>query len=247
MKRRDRWVIGAGVLLAAAAMAYVPARVMGAAKQREALWQSRWSELRARPASLERYRDDDARLRAAGAAPGRVVFLGASVTEAFDLAQRFPGAPFVNRGVSGQLLWQEYLRLDDDVLSLRPDAIVPEVCATNFDRHAPSLAQTQRWYTLLIERARDRGVHPVVATVIPVTRAYAQEEGGSEMPAHIAAMNAWLRDYARTHGDPLVDWAAALGDRDGNLRNEFTTDGLHPNDLGYARMTDAVRVALMHR
>ena len=44
-------MIGAGVLLAAVAMAYVPARVMGVSKQREALWQSPWSRLRASPAS----------------------------------------------------------------------------------------------------------------------------------------------------------------------------------------------------
>lgn len=225
-------------------MAYVPYRYVTNAKQRATLWETRWSRLRSQPASLGHYRDDNERLRR-DRRDGRVVFLGASVTEGFDVARLLPTTPAVNRGISGQLLWQEYLRLDDDVLSYAPAAVVPEVCATNFDARAPSLEETERWYTRLVETARARGVRPVLATVIPVTRSWARSEGGGEaVLARIAAMNAFIRAYAHAHGDALIDWAAALGDAHGELQSALTDDGLHPNREGYARMAGATAAAL---
>jgi lysophospholipase L1-like esterase len=237
--RRGVMIVTAAAL-GCAAMAYVPYRYASSAKQRAELWETRWSRLRASPASLDRYREDNARLRREPRA-GRVVFLGASVTEGFDVARVLNDGRAVNRGISGQLLWQEYLRLEDDVLSYAPSVVVPEVCATNFDARAPSLADTQRYYERLVESARARGVRPVLATVIPVTRAWARDEGGGEaIEGRIATMNAWIREYARAHGDALIDWAAAMADERGALRAELTDDGLHPNAAGYARMGQVV-------
>nr|MBK7066041.1 hypothetical protein [Deltaproteobacteria bacterium] len=79
-------------------------------------WHDRWLALHSDPTHRVRYRADNERLRNEGVVTGRVVFLGASITDQLDLAGEFPGVPFVNRGDSGQLVWQQYLRLEPDAL-----------------------------------------------------------------------------------------------------------------------------------
>src|SRR5436309_2992064 len=52
-------------------------------------------------AGLSRYRDADAQLASTTAA-NRVVFLGDSITDFWDLQKFFPDQPYVNRGIGGQ-------------------------------------------------------------------------------------------------------------------------------------------------
>src|SRR3954454_23404091 len=57
--------------------------------------------------NLTRYRQADL-----DAAPStqRVVFMGDSITDHWDIAASFPGKPYVNRGISGQTTPQMLLR-----------------------------------------------------------------------------------------------------------------------------------------
>lgn len=54
----------------------------------------------------------------------RVVFLGDSITDLWDLARFFPGKPYVNRGIGGQVTAQMVLRFQQDVVDLKPAAVV---------------------------------------------------------------------------------------------------------------------------
>ena len=77
---------------------------------------------------LKRFRAANAKLvdkqGAPGAAGQRVVFFGDSITEAWPLAKYFPGKPYVNRGIGGQTTSQLLVRFRQDVVSLRPAAVV---------------------------------------------------------------------------------------------------------------------------
>jgi acyl-CoA thioesterase-1 len=234
--------LAAAVLAAGAAKVY---RIASDLRARSTRAEDRWRRIARDPGGLAHYAADNARLRAAGRVPGRVVFLGASITEGMDLARRFPGAPFVNRGLGGQLVWQQLLRMPDDVLSLEPDVAVFKVCAINFEADAPPIEQTQRYLAQMVEDARAHRVRPVLATVVPISRGYAAEQAPTPVAQRIDAMNRWIRAYAAAHGDAVLDYAAALADAQGYLPDALTTDGLHPNEAGYARMAGVVRAALL--
>src|SRR6266568_4684516 len=55
---------------------------------------------------LGRYYADNQRLLQSPPDPGRVVFMGDSITDGWKLAQYFAGKPYVNRGISGQTTLQ---------------------------------------------------------------------------------------------------------------------------------------------
>ena len=54
----------------------------------------------------------------------RVVFIGDSITDLWDLGRYFPHRPYINRGIGGQVTAQMVLRFQQDVVSLRPAAVV---------------------------------------------------------------------------------------------------------------------------
>ena len=55
--------------------------------------------------------------------PGRVVFMGDSITDGWRLEEAFPGKPYVNRGISGQTTAQMLVRIYPDVIALKPAAV----------------------------------------------------------------------------------------------------------------------------
>src|SRR5947209_6754962 len=74
--------------------------------------------------NLGRYRDANAKLGPPKAGENRVVFLGDSITDSWNLAKYFPGKPYVNRGISGQTTPQMLIRFRQDVIDLQPKVVV---------------------------------------------------------------------------------------------------------------------------
>lgn len=209
------------------------------------LWHGRWLALHGDPGGRDRYKADNERLRSQGVVPHRVVFLGASITESIDLERSFPGRPFVNRGTGGQLVWQQFLRLDDDALSLRPEAVVLKMCAINLLPDAPTFEDTQRYYAMMAERVRGRGVKAILATTVPVSRRWDMAEADGRATPQIVRFNQWVRDQARLHHDTLLDYAQVLSDDQGYLPDSLSDDGLHPNETGKRRMVELIRTVLI--
>jgi lysophospholipase L1-like esterase len=205
------------------------------------LWHSRYTALRADPAGLARYRADNEQLRRQPRVTNRVVFLGASITEAFDFSRSFPNQPLVNRGVGGQLISQQRLRLEDDVLALSPATVVLKVCAINFLPGAPGQTETKRDFLAMVDALHQRGIRVVLATAVPVTRRYDREDGGGNAAEQIVQFNQWMRDRAHQSGDTVLDYEAVLADAQHYLPDALTDDGLHPNAEGQRRMMEVIR------
>ena len=75
-----------------------PVSPLTAEKQRADRLQARLNDF----ANFARYRDANSKLAPPAKDEQRVVFIGDSITDSWKLDQYFPGAPYVNRGISGQ-------------------------------------------------------------------------------------------------------------------------------------------------
>ncbi|MEZ4390742.1 MAG: GDSL-type esterase/lipase family protein [Polyangiales bacterium] len=240
--KRIAFVVAAGVVIAAGGLVTLKAWRY---RKEAQLWHGRWLSLHSDPGGRDHYRADNERLRAQGVVRHRVVFLGASITEMLDLAGSFPDRNFVNRGAGGQLVWQQFLRLDDDALSLRPEAVVLKMCAINLLPDAPPLEEAQRYFAMMAERVRGRGVKAVLATAVPVSRRWDMAEADGRATPQIVRFNNWVRDQARLHHDLVLDYAQVLADDQGYLPDSLTDDGLHPNEVGRRRMLALIRTVLI--
>lgn len=156
----------------------------------------------------------------------RVVFLGDSITDRWDLEASFPGRPFVNRGVGSQITAQMLLRFHADVIALKPRAVVILAGINDLQRflQVQSLDEIEANFAAMDEMARANGVRVVFCALLPVNNYTdnARDMLTERRPDEIPALNAWLAAYAVAHGAQFADYSPALIDAKGLLRAEFT-------------------------
>lgn len=195
---------------------------------------------------LGRYYADNQSLRQLPPDPGRVVFLGDSITDGWRLAQYFPGKPYVNRGIGGQTTPQMLVRLFPDVIALQPAALLVFAGTNDIARNTgPStLTMIEDNLQAIAELAQAHGIKVVLCSVTPVSDYTARRQTPERPPSDILKLNAWMREYAATANAVFADYYAALVDETGMLKQGFSGHGLHPNDKGYALLVPVAEAAI---
>jgi lysophospholipase L1-like esterase len=204
---------------------------------------------------LSRFAAANRELAAPAARERRVVFFGDSITDNWSrqsFGGFFPGKPYVNRGIGGQTSGQMLARFRQDVIALRPRAVVILAGTNDVSGNVGPLEPEiiQGYLTSLAELARLNGIKVVLAALLPV-RDGVLDPGGKPIvrtkdrpPATLVAMNRWIADYARRNKHVFLDYHAAMADEAGALKPELTYDGLHPNAKGYAVMGTLAEAAI---
>jgi lysophospholipase L1-like esterase len=195
---------------------------------------------------LGRYHQDNLRLEAAPPVAGRVVFLGDSITDGWDLAKYFPGKPYVNRGISGQTTTQMLVRMYADVIHLHPAAFVL-LAGTNDiagNTGPETLEMLQDNFRAMCELAESHHIKIVLCLLTPVSDYGKGKQTDRRPPADIVSINNWLEGYARDVHAELADYYAALVDDQGMLRQGYSEDGLHPNARGYELLAPIAAAAI---
>ncbi len=168
------------------------------------------------------------------------------------------GVAVANAGIGGNRLLDDgtglnaLARFDRDVLAVPgvSHVIVLEGVndigtATRQRQPLPTADRLIAAYRQMIDRAHDRGVRVILATILPYRGAgYWSAEG----EAVRIAVNAWIRT-TRT-ADGVTDFDRALRDPQALDRMAARFDGgdaLHPNDAGFAAMAQAIDLKMLRR
>jgi len=168
-----------------------------------------------------------------------VVFLGDSITQGWGDAfrNRFPGMKLANRGIGGDTTRGMLIRLEEDVLSLDPKAIVllmgtndigvgidAEVIGRNFEKIVAAI------------KAHDRNVPIVLCRIFP---------SAAEKKRPVSAIQkANERLEAIVKGDrqiTVLDTWTLFANEEGEARSDWFPDRLHLNDDGYEKWASALR------
>jgi lysophospholipase L1-like esterase len=185
---------------------------------------------------LERFKEADLKLAPPAAGEKRVVFMGDSITEGwhFDAPGGvFAAKPYVNRGISGQTTPQMVLRFHQDVIALQPKVVVI-LAGTNDiagNTGPMTLEDTEANLAAMAEMATANHIHVVLCSILPAFD-YPWQPGLMPAPK-IDEINAWLKDYAATHGHVYVDYHSAMKDERDGLPANLSHDGVHPTPAGY--------------
>lgn len=184
---------------------------------------------------LGHYRDDNARLLAAGTKVD-TVFLGDSITEGWARTDtEFFSKGNVGRGISAQTSPQLLVRMHADVVALKP-RVVHIMVGTNDIAHNTgpmTAADTQNNITAMCEIAKQNRIRIVLGSVPPASKYWWRPEANPKPEA--LAMNQWLIGHAKAIGAQYADYTAAF---------VIAKDEVHPSPEGYALMKPIAEAAI---
>lgn len=196
------------------------------------------------------YAPANAALRPPRTGEERVVFIGDSITDGWDLARAFPGKPYINRGIGSQVTAQMLVRFEQDVVALSPRAVV--ILGGTNDIHGVLQRETPGTIAANIGAMADiadaHGIAVVLSSILPVSdhSAATRHVVVDRPPATIREVNRRLSALARARGYAFADYNPVLADAGGKLRADLSADGLHPLASGYLLMAPVVRAAIAH-
>jgi lysophospholipase L1-like esterase len=189
---------------------------------------------------LDRYAEENRALRASGAKTN-IVFMGDSITEGWrGKRPAFFKAGRIGRGISGQTTPQMVLRMMADVVALKP-RYVHIMAATNDvagNTGKITLAQTCDNFRMMTQIAQANHIQVLLASVPPADHFPWRQ--GLETVKPIRAINAWLKDYARSAGATWIDYWPVLADANAAMKPGLASDGVHPTEQGYALMETVI-------
>jgi lysophospholipase L1-like esterase len=197
-------------------------------------------------AGLIRYGSENTELRAPAPGEDRVVFLGDEITEFWGRgnAKFFPGKPYLNRGIKGQTTPQMLVRFRQDVIALKPKVVV--ILAGTNDLASVTGPITQGMmaenFKSIVELAKVNGIRVVLASLTPVCDCFTKQTV-LRPQGKIIGINGWLKEYAAESGAVYLDYYSTMAEGR-NLKRELTSDGLLPNDAGYAVMAPLAEQAI---
>lgn len=195
---------------------------------------------------LERYRQANLEMGPPNPGENRVVFLGDSITEHWDLERWFPGKGYLNRGIDGQTTPQMLVRFRADVISLAPRVAVI-LAGTNDiagNTGPTTLEAIEQNFAAMADLAATNGIIAVFSSVLPIHDRGPERSSLRRSPGKINALNLWLQQYCAGHNLVYLDYFSHMAEPDGMLRAELSDDGLHPNAAGFRVMVPLAEQAI---
>lgn len=172
-----------------------------------------------------------------GAKPGGYIRYLDTLLQQKKLSDRYEVA---GAGVSGNKVYDLYLRMDDDVLAKNPDAVVIWIGVNDVWHKRTAGTGTdpdkfERFYNAIIKKLKDRNITVFLCTPATIGE---KTDMTNELDGDLNRYAAIIRSIATRNNCVLVDFRQAFHTYDeannpGNKdRGILTTDGVHLNETG---------------
>ena len=162
----------------------------------------------------------------------KIVMLGNSLNNNALWTELFPMGDVINRGISGDVVAGVDQRVDE-IAADKPSKIFL-ITGTNDFINDPEVQAVDVWakYEKLIRDIRSEipGIKLYVQSTLPLNPKSKFYEGFNERAAEL---NKLLAGAAERYGYIYLDIASLLSDENGDLKEAYTTDGIHLSATGY--------------
>lgn len=189
--------------------------------------------------NLDRYAEANAALPAPAKGEKRVVFIGNSITDGWPNAHPdfFKSNNYVGRGISGQTSPQLLSRFRQDVINLKPVAVLINIGTNDV---AQNTGPYNEEFTLgnimsMAELADANDIKVILSSVTPAGE-YPWRKEIKDVPQKIMSLNAKIKAYAKEKGFSYIDYFSVMCDENNALKSNLGSDGVHPNEEGYKIM-----------
>jgi lysophospholipase L1-like esterase len=178
--------------------------------------------------------------------PERVILLGDEVMEEWPPAL-LGGRPYLNRGIKHQTTAQMLVRFRQDVVALKPRAVVIHGGMNDLAGYGgPATTGTIADNIMsMIDIARANRIEVILTSLTPVCDCKGKIWTDRRTVGKILGVNQWLEQYAAKEKLTYVDWYSALA-AGRSFKAELTGDGLIPNEAGYRTMKEVAERAFSY-
>jgi len=177
-----------------------------------------------------------------------VVLLGDSITEGFDVTKYLPGRRVINRGIGADVIGNELpsndkrgvlKRLDSSVFDCSPTDLFILIGINDLGQgHSPETIEAG--YRDMLTRIRkhlpELNIH--VQSVLPCSGRFAKHN------ENILDANQRIKKLAEEFACKYIDLHGRMIDDKGELKAEFTTEGLHLAEPAYRLWATVVEEAM---
>lgn len=182
--------------------------------------------------------------------PKKIIFFGDSITQAgvsptgyiTKLAGMLDQSKYelVGKGIGGNKVYDLYLRMEDDVLAQKPDAVVIWVGVNDVWHKASSGTGTdadkfEKFYQAIINKLKAQNIKVALTTPASIGE---RPDNTNQQDGDLNRYSQIIRNLAAKNNLPVVDLRKAFMEYNlkNNPKNEekgiLTTDRVHLNDTG---------------
>ncbi len=193
-------------------------------------------------AQFGRYAEANKRVTTAPSA----VFMGNSITDNWWRMDStfFIDHNFLGRGISGQTTSEMLVRFRQDVINLRPKAVLI-LAGINDIAHNNGVIALENVFgniVSMVELARYHKITPILCSVLPAYD-FPWRRGMNPAPK-VIELNKMIRSYAEKEGLTYVDYHSAMKDERDGLPKNLAGDEVHPTLEGYKIMEGIILKAI---
>ncbi|SHI76560.1 Lysophospholipase L1 [Mesonia phycicola] len=197
-------------------------------------------------AYLERYRKINEALLNQNVPNNFVVGMGDSITEFWQevRADFFENNNLICRGIKGQTSSQMLLRFRQDVVELRPKAVVILAGINDIAENTGPITVKNIYGNIIsmVQLAQANHISVILCSVLPAaTIPWNAKINPIEKIIHL---NNLLSNYARENRLPYVDYYKVMVTETFSLPSAYTEDGVHLTIAGYKKMENLLKPVL---
>lgn len=196
-------------------------------------------------ARLGRYANANKELSVPAKKENRVVFMGNSITEGWVEIRPdfFNENGYIGRGIGGQTSYQFVVRFRPDVINLKPKLVVINAGTNDVAENTGpfDLQTTFGNIVSMVELAKANKIKVILTSVLPAAK-FSWNKGITDAPDKIEALNALIKEYAKKHKIPYVDYYTPMvTGPERALNPAYSKDGVHPTAEGYEVMEALIK------
>lgn len=170
-----------------------------------------------------------------------IVFLGDSITEIYPIEEIYGNLPIIKKGISGYTTENILENLAEMVYKYNPTKIFLLIGTNDYkdecdtDKMEEVLGNIKKIVKKIKKNRKNAKIY--IESIYPVNRNMDKAMVANRENDIIIKTNNELKKYCKENNLIYINVYNQLTDEYGNFDKNYTYDGLHPNTMGYARIS----------
>lgn len=184
---------------------------------------------------------DDFNMFNAAVKKGGIAFVGDSITDFFRICEFYLKKRVYNRGISGDTSQGVLNRLKESVYDLKPEKVFLLIGTNDIARPRYDENQTAKNIAEIVREINENCPDTIVyvESVYPVSEKYTGL--GKRTNIKVNSLNKKIKNALEDLSCVYIDFHQHLAGNDGNLKDEYTYDGLHLSGDGYKKVIEILK------